>query len=504
MYSSTCQDLVPIAPVFVDEILAKTCAEQGNDIALIDAKSEISYGALNELVDHGVSTLRSRGFQPRMRVAIRADKSIKTVASFFAVWRAGCILIPINPNLKEEQIEYILNDCSATLLKDTAILPEIVDFPDQAPFNSSVLDRHENEAACILYTSGSTGMPKGVILSHRNLVAGCASVVTYLANTKSDRILALLPLSFDAGLSQVTTGFMSGATVVLHHYLLPQDCLRVMESRGITGLTAVPPVWIQLSKLSWPTKIEQTLRYFANTGGRMPLTTLNLLRSKVPQSRPFLMYGLTEAFRSTYLAPDQIEIRPHSIGKAIPNARVLVLRPDGSECAVDEPGELVHIGPTVTLGYWNDPERTAQRFRQVPNSLPGAPLSGLAVWSGDTVTRDAEGYLYFVGRTDEMIKTSGYRVSPTEVEEAVYRTGLLTECLAYGTEDFDLGQAIHLIGFHADVEDPKALCDTLKQRLRDSVPVYMIPRQITLVSEPLSRNANGKLDRNKIISLARR
>ena len=190
----------------------------------------------------------------------------------------------------------------------------------------------------------------------------------------------------------------------------------------MTGLTAVPPLYIQLSQQKWPEAIADHLRYFANTGGRMPRETLNALREKLPRSRPYLMYGLTEAFRSTYLPPEEVDRRPDSIGKAIPNAEILVLREDGTPCAPEEPGELVHRGALVAMGYWGDPEKTAERFRPLPGREAGLVLPEIAVFSGDTVRMDADGFLYFIGRRDEMIKTSGYRVSPTEIEEVLYAT----------------------------------------------------------------------------------
>ena len=254
----------------------------------------------------------------------------------------------------------------------------------------------------ILYTSGSTGKPKGVVLSHRNMVAGAKSVASYLGNRADDTLLAALPLSFDAGFSQLTTAFHVGARVVLLNYLLPKDVLKAMEREKVTGLTAVPPLYIQLTQLDWPEAIKQHLRYFANTGGRMPRETLDQLRARVPAAQPFLMYGLTEAFRSTFLPPEEVDRRPDSIGKAIPNAEILVLREDGSECAPDEPGELVHRGALVGLGYWGDPEKTAERYKLLPGGtqgrLPGLQLPEYAVFSGDTVRRDAEGFLYFIGR----------------------------------------------------------------------------------------------------------
>ena len=263
---------------------------------------------------------------------------------------------------------------------------------------------------------------------------------------------------------------------MLLNYLMPRDVLKAMEREQVTGLTAVPPLYIQLAQLEWPATIAARLRYFANTGGRMPRETLNALRRRVPGARPFLMYGLTEAFRSTYLPPEEVDRRPDSIGKAIPNAEILVLRDDGSECAADEPGELVHRGPLVALGYWNDAEKTAERYKPLAPGTGARPaglqLPEYAVFSGDTVRRDAEGFLYFIGRRDEMIKTSGYRVSPTEVEEVLYATGLVGECAALGVEHAVLGQVIHVVATPPAGSEPLDVAAVLAM-CRNRMPAYI-------------------------------
>jgi acyl-CoA synthetase (AMP-forming)/AMP-acid ligase II len=286
--------------------------------------------------------------------------------------------------------------------------------------------------------------------------------------------------------------------VVLLNYLMPRDVLKAMAREGVTGLTAVPPLYIQLAQLEWPAVINNTLRYFANTGGRMPRETLNVLRQRAPQAKPFLMYGLTEAFRSTYLPPEEVDRRPDSIGKAIPNAEILVLRDDGSPCSPDEPGELVHRGALVGMGYWNDAEKTAERYKllaaDAPGRQAGLQLPEYAVFSGDNVRMDAEGFLYFIGRRDEMMKTSGYRVSPTEVEEILYATHLVGECIAFGVDHPSLGHAIHVIATPAEGAGATCLKD-LTTECRARMPAYMVPTGIELVAGPLPRNPNGKIDR---------
>lgn len=519
------------------EILLDSADRSPTSPALRSGAVELSYGELADRVVAFASSLRALdGVQRLGRVGIWLDKRIETVVSIFGSAHAGAVFVPINPLLKAEQAAYIAGDCDIEVLitsehRWSTLRPLVDQCPnllhvvvvDQAEDSDRALDSGPSprvwnwdallgqsgpagrlgsvidaDMAAILYTSGSTGRPKGVVLSHRNVVAGAHSVSRYLENRSDDRILAVLPLSFDYGLSQLTTAFLVGATAVLHNYLLAQDAIRALVRERITGLAAVPPLWMQLASLAWPEEINTTLRYFTNSGGAMPTSLLAALRKRVPRARPYLMYGLTEAFRSTYLPPDEIDRRPTSIGKAIPNAEILVVREDGSECAPGEPGELVHRGALVSLGYWNDAEKTAERFRPLPGQRRELVLPETVVWSGDTVTKDEEGFLYFVGRRDEMIKTSGYRVSPTEVEEVVYRTGLVAEAAAFGVEHPALGQAIVLVaqpvdGKHADT---KALLDACKVQL----PAYMQPQHVDWVDQPLPRNANGKIDRKSLAS----
>jgi acyl-CoA synthetase (AMP-forming)/AMP-acid ligase II len=316
-------------------------------------------------------------------------------------------------------------------------------------------------------------------------------VSSYLGNSADDVILSVLPLSFDAGFSQVTTSFAVGAHCVLMNYLLPREVPGLCAQHGVTGLTGVPPLWLQLVDASWPVEAARRIRYFANTGGRMPRATLDRLRGVFVDADPYLMYGLTEAFRSTYLDPAEVDRRPHSIGKAIPNAEILVLRPDGTRCAPGEEGELVHRGPLVAMGYWGNPVRTAERFRPIGRAEQPWRAPEIAVWSGDTVIADDEGFLYFVGRTDDMIKTSGYRVSPTEIEEAAYSTSIVRDAVAVGVADPALGQRIILV-----VTSPNGALDsaTVMSALRPLLPLYMLPARVE-VRDELPRSANGKFDR---------
>ncbi len=502
-----------------------------NQTALVAGSLRMSYGALARDIESFASALRELGLMRSERVAVWLDKRSETVAGCFGAVAAGCIFVPINPLLKPEQVAYILRDCNVralltsperhALLGDALtgcadlrhlILTDPVEHVAQ-PYAicnwAQCMEAHakpghrviDGDMAAILYTSGSTGRPKGVVLSHRNMVSGAKSVAGYLGNTREDTLLAALPLSFDAGFSQLTTAFHAGASVVLLNYLLPRDVVKALARERVTGLTAVPPLWIQLTQIEWPDSIAEHLRYIANTGGRMPQETLKALRARLPRTQPYLMYGLTEAFRATFLPPAEVDRRPDSIGKSIPNSEVLVLREDGTPCADDEPGELVQRGALVAMGYWNDAEKTAERFRPLPASVreAGLVLPEIAVFSGDTVRRDADGFLYFIGRRDEMIKTSGYRVSPTEVEEAVYATRLVGECAAFGVEHATLGQAIALVatppaGAELDVPALLAAC-------RSHLAAWQVPSTVIAHTGPLPRNPNGKIDRRALADL---
>ena len=516
-----------MATLFHD-LLLSTADCSPDRIALRFKGNLITYGALAELTDRVAAGLQGLGLKRLDRVGVYLPKRVETVAAFFGITRAQGVFVPINPLLKAEQVGYIVRNCDVrvlitsrerwdelrptlgdkhpierVVLVDTAASsgPEI-SWADLVASDPAVLNLTrpviDIDMAAILYTSGSTGKPKGVVLSHRNLITGAVSVSTYLENHADDRLLAVLPFSFDYGLSQVTTAFMVGASVTLMDYLFPRDVVRTVEADRITGMAAVPPVWIQLADLEWPASITEHLRYITNSGGRMPRATLDKLRSSLPKTKPFLMYGLTEAFRGTYLPPEEVDRRPDSIGKAIPNAEILVVRPDGTPCDPDEPGELVQRGSLVALGYWHDPEKTAERFKPLPGQRKELPITELAVWSGDTVRMDDEGFLYFVGRRDEMIKTSGYRVSPTEVEEVVYASGLVGDAVAFGAAHPTLGEAIVVVASAAETALPDAAGESRGESLlnycKQKMPNFMVPAHVVWL-ETLPRNPNGKFDR---------
>lgn len=510
-------------PHQLHQLLDLSATRTPDAIALFFKEQVVSYGELARNSDLLAEGLRQCGLKEGERAVVFLPKQPETVTSFFAVSKADAVLVPANPLLKPAQVAHILQDSGASWLITSsarlrALGPVVADCPalkhillvDQgecpllpqkrytwdemrATERPATAVRGGDDLAAILYTSGSTGRPKGVMLSHNNLLTGAESVADYLGNHADDRLLAVLPFSFDYGLSQLTTAFRAGAAVVLMEYLLPRDVIRAAERYRVTGIAAIPPLWNQLAQLEWPEAVRHRLRYLTTSGGAMPPATTRALRKALPQSAIYLMYGLTEAFRSTYLPPELVETHPDSIGRAIPHAEIQVLRPDGTPCNTGESGELVHSGPLVALGYWNNPQATAERFRPLRTPDGGAVR---AVWSGDQVRRDADGLHYFVGRDDEMIKSSGYRISPTEIEEVVFQLPGITQAAAFAAPHPMLGQAIVLI---VQSDTPTLTPEQITRHCREQLPPFMVPALVE-IDNSLPCNANGKIDR---VQLAR-
>ncbi len=467
--------------------------------ALVTRAGTLDHARLDEAVGAAAAWLAMRA-APGDRIASWLPKTPAACILTLACARAELVHVPVNPLLRRAQVAHILADSGATLLLSKGSRLATLEPADAPP--GCVLVEEEalplageglaassgdtDALAAILYTSGSTGRPRGVMLSHANLWLGAISVAHFMAYTPAERTLAVLPLSFDAGLNQLLATWAAGGAAIPLDYLAPGDVIRAVERDRATALCGVPPLWIQLAEARWPEAAAATLRKLSSTGGRLPVPLVRRLRALFPQAGLTLMYGLTEAFRSTWLPPALVDAHPDTVGGAIPFAEVMVVRRDGAPAADGDPGELVHAGPLVARGYWRDAERTAARFRPAP---AGARLGGTAVWSGDTVTRDAAGLIRFVGRDDEMLKVSGNRVSPTEIEEAAVASGAAAEAVALGVADARLGQAVRLIA-RGDAAGEGALRAYLKAEL----PAWMQPRDIVWRAE-LPRNPNGKLDR---------
>jgi acyl-CoA ligase (AMP-forming) (exosortase A-associated) len=477
--------------------------------ALITREGALDYAGLEQAVGSLAAALKGRGLAAGARVASWLPKTRITALLPLACARAGLVHVPVNPLLKRAQTGHILADSGASLLiSNNARLGTLED--GELPADCAAVAEEEAAAmlggdeclppsksdpdalVALLYTSGSTGRPKGVMLSHANLWLGAISVASYLRLAPEDRTLAVLPFAFDYGQNQLLSTWAAGACAVPLEYLAARDVIRAVERHEITTLAGVPPLWVQLVEAPWPPRAALSLRRLTNSGGRLPASIVRRLRELFPAAELHLMYGLTEAFRSTTLDPAFVDLHPDSIGTAIPFAEILCVRPDGSLTAPDEEGELVHCGPLVAQGYWQDEERTALRYRPAPRV---SRHGGTAVWSGDRVRQDAEGLLYFVGRDDAMIKTSGNRVSPTEVEEAAVASGVAIEAVALGVPDPRLGAAIALIVRPAAPEREEELRAFLKREL----PNFMQPATI-LWRDELPRSPNGKLDRERLKS----
>ncbi len=473
--------------------------------ALLIGDKVISFAELDAGVGRLASWLLEQAGGPGERVASWSAKTRLACLMPLAAARAGLIHVPVNPLLKGPQVAHILSDSGTKLLvtnaaradmlgdglpgecivQDLKIGEEVIDSSGQGlPLSIAEPD----DLAAILYTSGSTGRPKGVMLSHANLWLGAESVASYLKILREDRVLAVLPLSFDYGQNQLLSTWYAGAAVAPLDYLTARDVVKAVARNSITTLAGVPPLWVQLVEAEWPVETAAYLKRLTNSGGALTPSLIDAMRRTFPNADIYPMYGLTEAFRSTYLDPKFVADHPTSMGRAIPHAEILVCRSDGTITADEEPGELVHCGPLVAKGYWQDEERTAQRFKPAPRA---SEYGGMAVWSGDTVRRDANHLLYFVGRDDAMIKTAGNRVSPTEVEDVAVASGLIYEAVAFGIPDPRLGAAIMLIVRGKDgVSDEEGLAAYLRQNL----PNFMQPQAIEWRGE-LPRNPNGKLDR---------
>ena len=517
---------------FVHELISDQADTSPHKTALQIKNQQFSYQQLTDEVNEVAASYKALCVRPGDRIGLYLAKNKENVQAMFACSVVGAVFVPINPVLKAQQAFYIAEHCQlkVLLINKTRLIPllpflpklvnlEIIvvidgdkhslsdihisspkklvtwqKFKSGKVLKKKVLQgpEHSNQLAAILYTSGSTGQPKGIMLSHHNIVLGAKAVSQYLKLSAQDKVLAILPLSFDYGLNQLTSSFYVGAQCVLLDYLLANDVVKAITDYQITGIAAVPALWVQLNKVNWPTDSSKSIRYFTNSGGFLPAETLAQLRKKIPLAKPFLMYGLTEAFRSSYLKPSELEKRVGSIGQAIPFTELLVVDEDGNDCNANEIGELVHVGPLVTLGYWQNDTATKKRYKPVPKQANNIYNTPLAVYSGDYVKYDDEGFLYFVARKDAMIKTSGYRVSPHEIESVLLQIKNVQEAAIVTSPCNDIGLVIIAI-----IVLTKTSQTMTSQRIikycQHSLANYMLPKQVIFLNE-LPRNANGKVD----------
>lgn len=472
------------------------------DIAIADRAGEMTFAELELAVGSLADWLAGQRLQPGDRIASWLPKTRMACLMPLAAPRAGLVHVPINPLLKRAQVAHILGDSGAGLLLTQSARAGTLERGDVPTSCRQLVEDDVAEGdvmppsradpqglAAILYTSGSTGQPKGVMLSHANLWLGAISVAHYLKITPADRTLCVLPFSFDYGQNQLFSTWAAGGSVVPLDYLTPRDVIKAVDRFEATTLAGVPPLWSQLLDSDWPDDVAAKLKRLTNSGGALTIRMVRALRARFPAADLYPMYGITEAFRSTYLDPALVDLHPESMGRAIPFAEVAALRPDGTRADAGEAGELVHAGPLVSMGYWRDEGRTAERYRPAP---PFFASGGKAVFSGDQVIEGADGLFRFVGRQDEMIKSAGNRISPTEIEEAVLAGGEVTEAVAIGVPDQRLGQVIVVVARangSAEVAE-----QALRDRLRRDLPSFMQPARYEW-RNALPRNANGKLDR---------
>jgi acyl-CoA ligase (AMP-forming) (exosortase A-associated) len=517
-------------PYLIQHFLEDSAGRLPDKVCVAEGERSLSYTEVLDKSRRIAGALHGLGIRNGEHVGILLDKSIEQVLAMFGVWIVGGVVVILNPILTREQILHIVKDCQILTLitsqakaepkmgaseaassgirrafifgddKKLGFKSEIhvgPDFKETVPFEKEIR-KITDDTSHIIYTSGSTGMPKGIVVSHRNSIDGAKLVSQYTGLTENDRILGALPLNFDYGFNQLMDSAYLGATLVLHNFFMPNDLLKVLGKECVTVFAGMPPIWLKifnpkLCDLSKPYDFSR-LRVVTNSGGKVPVPVVQKMRALFPKTQIFLMYGLTEAFRSTYLDPSEIDKRPDSIGRAIPNVEVFVVNSEGKECGPNQEGELVHRGALITKGYWNAPEKTAEVFR--PNPLLDEANRHLetVVFSGDIVKKDEDGFLYYVGRRDNMIKTKGYRVSPTEVEELIVGINGVAECAACGYEKDDE----ILLRVFMTLSRPDTTAEKILSHCKRHFPFYLVPDDIVVLPQfPIT--ANGKIDRMRVV-----
>ena len=501
----------------VESFLELSAERSPDKIGLVCGSRRLTYSQLDRLANRLANDLLAAGVTRGERVAIFAHNSVEAVVGIFAALKAGAVFLVINPSTKSDKLAYVLNHCSAAgVICDTGCYPvfascrasltkaPVVWVPGAEEGCRSlnhVLNEEGDErrpakkcididVAALVYTSGSTGQPKGVTLTHLNIVSAATSITTYLENTAEDVIINVLPLAFDYGLYQVLMAFKMGATIVLERsFTYPGAVLETVVRERVTGLPLVPTICAILLQMDLSQFDLSHIRYISNTAAALPSEHIRELRKRLPHAVIYSMYGLTECKRVSYLPPDQIDIRPESVGRGMPNEEVYIVDDDGNRVGAHEVGELVIRGSNVMKGYWNDPEETAKRLK------PGPYPWELALYSGDLFRSDEEGYLYFVGRKDDIIKTRGEKVSPREVEEVLYKLTGIAEAMVIGVPDPVLGSAIKAVvslrpGAEITAQHVLRHC---KANLED----FMVPKFVEFLAA-LPKTANAKLNRREV------
>ena len=505
---------MPIDTIFAIDRQAQTRPDAR---ALGDREQWLDYAGLSGRLLGARRALRDLDLAAGDRVVVWAGKSVDTVVWLLAMLAEDIVPAPAHPGLRAEQVDHQLARCEARgLLADRARLRQHGQAAFDAPWGwwsadgdsprpltaPALTDRAvepndtprkiPDRLAMLFFTSGSTGLPKGVMVSEGNLDAGTAVVADYLDLRADDVVAAVLPLAFDYGFSQVTTGLARGAAVYLDDYLLPADLKRPLLRQKATVFAGTPGLLVPLSRQAWLGDAPG-LRVVTNSGGALPVAAVRRLREARPATKLFLMYGLTEAFRATYLPPEEVDAHPDAIGFPLPGTTLGLVDEEGRLLGPGGSGELLQGGPLVTLGYINDPEATAQRFRPPPPGWPDGQAERV-VYSGDRARMDESGRLYFQGRLDEQIKVAGFRISPEEIESVAHAAPGIEEAAAVGVPDPESGNqrlVLHVAPLEADLA-------SLRRHLRAHLAPYQQPAAIVRHAA-LPRSANGKFDRRALV-----
>ncbi len=486
-----------IPTYLIGMFLEVSANERPSKTALVCGSTRLCYRALDQWANRIANALASQGIERGDRVAICMENSPGAAAAIFGVLKAGAVMVPVNPSTKAGKLAYLLADCGAKVLIANRpnvgirlLDPSAVhEFSSVAPPNRSI----DMDLAAIIYTSGSTGKPKGVMLTHLNMVSAANSITSYLENTADDIVLSVLPLSFDYGLYQLFMAIKIGGTLVLERgFAYPFQLVEALIRERVTGLPVVPTIsavllQMDLSKFQFP-----SLRYITSTAAALPLSHISRLRALFPNVKLFSMYGLTECKRVSYLPPDQIDIRPASVGRGMPNEEVYIVDERGTRLGPNEVGELVVRGSNVMRGYWNLPEETARMLK--PGPLPGE----MVLHTGDLFRADTEGYLYFVGRTDDIVKCRGEKVSPREIEDVLFAMPQIVEAAVIGVPDIIQGEAI--VAFAVTRDGAEVTPRDILRHCAAHLEEYLVPQRAVIVPS-LPKSNNGKIDKHELARL---
>ncbi len=499
----------------VEEFLRTSARLHGEKIALVAGANRLSFRELDARSDRLAAALQRAGLEPGDRALVFMDNCWEAVVSIFAILKAGCVFSPINSSTKPDRLSYILRNCRARAVITQAKLTGIVEAArpgssvdcvivagaageggkDALRFSDCIAEpaaapRHggiDIDLAMLIYTSGSTGRPKGVMMTHRNVEAAATSITTYLENTPDDIVLNVLPIAFDYGLYQVLMAIKVGATIVLENsFAFPQAIFDTILREKVTGFPLVPTMAAMILNMrDLRPGFLPGLRYITNTAAALPVEHIDRLRRLFPGVTLYSMYGLTECKRCTWLPPAQLDVRPGSVGIAIPNTEAYVVDDEGRRVGADLVGELVIRGPHVMQGYWEDEQATARVLR------PGPHPWERVLHTGDLFRTDTEGFLYFVGRKDDIIKSRGEKVAPKEVEAALHACPGVSEAIVFGIPDPVLGQAVHAV---VVVNDPTLSEQAVIRHCQKNLEDFMVPRSVSFTQE-LPRTDTGKLSR---------